>query len=163
MKLRSCRYVVRSQVKLPKKSFSRARRQWREFLWLAACAFATFHAGAQSCDLYPIALPATSLTNAVAGTTVIDVFNGVQPGSFGWLAWAGSPSEPALATSLTPPGNSASYINPNDPADHQLSLGDWVSSKPGVSNSKKVRDVLEALKQLDITLPVWSETRGQGE
>jgi len=118
---------------------------------------------AQTCELYPIALPATAISNAIAGTTVLDVFNGSAPGNFGWLAWGGSPSEPALATSLIAPGNSSAYINPTDPTDHQLSAGDWVSSKPGVSNSKKVRDALDALMHRDVTLPVWSATRGAGE
>jgi len=117
-------------------------------------------AQAQTCELYPIALPAQSLSN-VAPNTVVDIFNGTQPGNFGWLSWGGSPSEPALAASLTPPGNSATYVNPDDPADHQLSVADWVSSKPGVSNSKNVRAALDALKNLDITVPVWSESRGR--
>jgi hypothetical protein len=112
----------------------------------------------QTCDLYPIALSAQSVSNVAPGT-VLDIFNGTQPGNFGWLTWGGSPSEPTLVASLTPPGN----VNPDDPADHQLSVGDWVSGKPGVSNSKNVREALDVLKTLDITVPVWSETRGQGD
>jgi hypothetical protein len=117
---------------------------------------------AQSCDLFPIALPAQTLSNA-APNAVLDIFNGGQPGNFGWLSWGGSPSEPTLVASLTPPGNSATYVNPDNPADHQVSVGDWVSSKPGVSNSKNVRDALDALKSLDIIVPVWNQTRGAGE
>ena len=54
-------------------------------------------------------------------------------------------------------------MNPDDPSDHQISIGDWVSAKPGVSNSKGVRDALDALKSVDITVPVWDLTRGSGD
>ncbi len=117
---------------------------------------------AQSCDLYPIALSAQTLSNVAPGT-VVNVFNGSQPGNFGWLSWAGSPSEPTLVKSLTPPGDSSTYVNPDAPTDHQVSVGDWVQSKPGVSNSKNVRDALDGLESLDITIPIWDHARGQGE
>jgi len=96
------------------------------------------------------------------GGVIHDIYNGVQPGNFGWLTWAGSPSEPTLAKSLTRPGNSGTYINPNAPKDHVVSVGDWVQGKPGVSNGKHVRDALDALKQIDITVPVWNQARGTG-
>ncbi len=113
------------------------------------------------CSLYPIAISAQSLEGKAPGAT-IEVWNGVQPGNFGWLAWAGSPSEPTLVRSLSLPGDGPSYINPDDKHDHQLSPGDWVQGKPGVSNSKQIRAALDALKTVDILLPVWSATRGQG-
>jgi RHS repeat-associated protein len=115
------------------------------------------------CELYPIALPASLFSNAVPGAVVSDILQGVQPGNFGWLSWAGSPGEPALVTSLSPPGNSFTYVNPDNLADHQLAVGDWVRGKPGVSNSKPVRDALESLKQIEVMLPVWDFTRGTGE
>jgi hypothetical protein len=37
-----------------------------------------------------------------------------------------------------------------------------VQSKPGVSNSKGVRDALTALEQVEITVPVWDVAAGQG-
>lgn len=117
----------------------------------------------QTCGLYPLAIPSASLSNAVPGVTVLDIFNGTGPEQFGWLSWGGSPSEPALVASLTPPGNSATYVNPDNAADHQISIGDWVSSKPGVSDSKQVREALDALKNVDITIPVWNQTRGAGD
>src|SRR5215469_16076791 len=116
----------------------------------------------QSCELYPIALSAQTLSNAVPGTVLSNIYNGTQPGSFGWLSWGGSPSEPTLVTSLTPPGDSSTYVNPDNPNDHHLVVGDWVSSKPGVSNSKEVRAALDNLETMSITVPVWSQSRGQG-
>lgn len=114
------------------------------------------------CHLYPIALSAESLAEASVGDTLADILNGDGPGNFGWLSWSGSPSEQALVTSLTPPGNSETYINPDDPDDHTVSVGDWVSGRPGVANSNAVRQALETLKELDIAVPVWDEVHEQG-
>jgi hypothetical protein len=113
-------------------------------------------------DLYPIALHMDSLTGVPVGGIIPDIYNGAQPGNFGWLTWAGSPSEPTLVTSLTPPGNSSTYINPLSRNDHTVSVGDWVQGKPGVTNSDKVRKALNTLKQIDIVVPVWDRVRGRG-
>lgn len=119
-------------------------------------------AAAAPCELYPLALSATTLDGRFPGDVLPDVFNGRAPGNFGWLTWAGSPSVPTLVGSLTPPGDSLRYVNPTDPNDHALSVGDWVQGKPGVSNSKHVRDALDTLTSVDITVPVWDQTRGSG-
>src|SRR5262245_53344069 len=136
-------------------------------LWLGALGLALTPdrtaAQVQTCALYPIALPASVLSNAAPGVELADLMQGTQPGNFGWLTWAGSPSELTLIASLIEPGDSATYINPSNALDHQVSVGDWMRGKPGVSNSKAARDALDALKQIDITLPVWSETRGAGD
>jgi len=113
-------------------------------------------------NLYPIALHVDSLTGVPVGGMIPDIYNGVQPGNFGWLTWAGSPSEPTLVTSLTPPGNSSTYVNPRNRNDHTVSIGDWVQGKPGVTNSDKVRKALDTLKQIDIVVPVWDRAIGRG-
>ena len=117
---------------------------------------------AQVCDLYPIALSETSLSGIAANELIPDMLNGSQAGNFGWLTWGGSPSVPVLVASLTPPGDSQTYVNPDDPQDRVISVGDWVQGKPGVSNSKNVRDALDVLKTQDIIVPVWDQVRGQG-
>ena len=119
-------------------------------------------ARSQGCELYPIALSAQTLANVQPGAAITDIFNGAQPGNFGWLSWAGSPSEPTLVNSLTVPGDSSTYVNPDDPNDHVVSVGDWVTGKPGVSNSRAVRDALDQLEDYEITVPVWDQARGQG-
>jgi hypothetical protein len=113
-------------------------------------------------DLYPIALHRESLENIPVGGEIRDIYNGIQPGNFGWLTWAGSPSEPKLVKSLTPPGDSRTYINPFDRSDRSVSVGDWVQGKPGISNSDKVRKALNTLKQIDIVVPVWDRAIGKG-
>jgi hypothetical protein len=118
--------------------------------------------GGQGCELYPIALHQQSLMGVQVGAVIHDIYNGVQPGNFGWLTWLGSPNEPTLVKSLTPPGDSSTYSNPNDRNDHVVSVGDWVQGKPGISNSIEARAALDALKQIEITVPVWDQVRATG-
>ena len=113
-------------------------------------------------DLYPIALHEKTLAGVPVGGVLPDIYNGVQPGNFGWLTWAGSPSEPTLVKSLTPPGNSRTYVNPFNRSDRVVSVGDWVQGKPGISNSDKVRRALDILKQIDIVVPVWDRAASRG-
>jgi choice-of-anchor A domain-containing protein len=115
-----------------------------------------------SCALYPIALSSQTLAGAVPGATLGDIWNGVQPGNFGWLTWAGAPNVPTLANSLTPPGDSDTYINPYDLSDRWLTIGDWVQGSPGVNNASSVRNALDTLKTIDITVPVWNQASGNG-
>ena len=115
-----------------------------------------------TCELYPIALHVDTLVEAVVGQEIEDIYNGGGPGNFGWLSWTGNPSEPTLAYSLTPPGDSDTYINPYDLGDDALSTGDWVYGKPGVSNSSSVRNALNTLKSYTITVPIWDTADGSG-
>ncbi len=82
-----------------------------------------FGVASETCELYPIALSAQTLAPLEMGDTIANMWNGAQPGNFGWLAWTSDTSEAALATSLTPPGNSDTYINPNNPNDRVVSGG----------------------------------------
>lgn len=115
-----------------------------------------------ACALYPIALHTSSVLSATIGQTLPDVYNGAEYGNFGWLSWTGANGEPVLVNSLTPPGDSNTYINPNNLNDHTVSLSDWVSGRPGVANSRGVRDALDVLKTLTIVVPVWDAATGQG-
>jgi len=115
-----------------------------------------------ACALYPIALHVNIVLSATVGQTLPDIYNGAEPGNFGWLSWTGANGEPVLVKSLTPPGDSATYLNPNNSSDHTVSINDWVFGRPGVANSKGVRDALDALKALTITVPIWDTATGQG-
>lgn len=114
------------------------------------------------CELYPIALNSGSLANIVPGQVVENIFNGQGPGQFGWLTWTGEQGVPSLVESLTPPGTSHLYVNPNNPADHSVSIGDWVGGRPGVANSAGVRAALDNLMTQDIIVPVWDAATGSG-
>ncbi len=117
---------------------------------------------AVTCNLYPIALSQNTLNGATVGASLGDIWNGVQSGNFGWLTWAGSPNVPTLATSLTPPGDSNTYVNPYNAADTWITIGDWVQGSPGVSNASSMRNALDTLKTIDITVPVWDQATGNG-
>ncbi len=133
-------------------------------------ALASFVAGAvlmanvadARCDLYPIALSISSLSTVAPGAEIDDIFNGTTPGNFGWLTWAGSPSEPTLVTILTAPGDSSTYVDPYNTNNTIVAVGSWVQGCPGVSNSKNVRNALHNLESLIITVPVWDTSVAQG-
>jgi hypothetical protein len=115
------------------------------------------------CDLYPIALHAGTLAGAKPGDVLPDILNGTQPGNFGWLTWTGDLAAPTLAASLTPPGDSGRYVNPDNPADHDVSVDDRVRGRPGAVNALAVRKALDLLKTMDeVLVPVWDETRASG-
>jgi hypothetical protein len=88
---------------------------------------------AQTCPSYPIALPAQLLLNVPTNSVITDIFNGDQLNNFGWLTWTGDASDSTLLTSLTAPGDSTNYVNPDNPADQEINVGDWVSGRSSSS------------------------------
>lgn len=120
-------------------------------------------AHAQTCPSYPIALPAQLLLNVPTNTVITDIFNGAQLNNFGWLTWTGDPSDPTLITSLTAPGDSTDYVNPDNSADHEINAGDWVSGRSAVSNRSSMRSALNDLLGVDIIVPVFDDVRGSGD
>jgi hypothetical protein len=63
--------------------------------------------------------------------------------SFAWLSWEEEPDSNALGESLTYPGNSHLYVNPFDPLDHELNVGDYVQNAPGNMNANSIADAIE--------------------
>ena len=114
------------------------------------------------CQVYPIAVSTESLVGKAPGTQISDILNGDGSGDFGWLAWTGNTDVSTLIASLTPPGDSSTYINPDNPADNVISIGDWMRARPGIANTRGVRAALDRLKQQDITVPVWDSATGTG-
>ncbi len=114
------------------------------------------------CAFYPITLHRQTVAGLQPGALITNILNGTGPGNFGWLTWTGNASEPTLVRSLTPPGDSNTYTNALNPADHVVSVGDWVQGKPGTSDSQAVRSALDALKTVQITVPLWDLAEGQG-
>jgi len=118
--------------------------------------------------LYPIAIDVRHLNPQLefgfAYNTEYDMYVGAQPGNFGWLSWNGTMSEGYLCESLTPPGTSYQYINPDDPKDHAITVGDWVWGRPGVANSIAVRDALDNLQDSGtlITIVAWDDVQYSG-
>lgn len=112
--------------------------------------------------------------------------NGFGSGNFGWLTWnQGANNANTLADSLRWPGNStdysrygngqgvpgsgftfpvAGYIEPGDPTDQSLHIGDWVMGSTGGINANEVRNQLNTHVQYDRTLRVllWNNSQGSG-
>lgn len=107
-----------------------------------------------TCTLAPIALHQTTLTNKPIGAELANVLHGTGAGQFGWLSWTGRQDAATLAASLTPPGDSPTYTNPEHATDHVVSVGDWVRGSAGVSNSRGVRDALDRLMAVESIVPV---------
>jgi hypothetical protein len=127
------------------------------------------------CQLFPIATSATSLQGLTDHYGTHDSNYGTGSHNFGWLSWDGSMITDTLATSLTPPGNSSSYTNPDNPSDHVVSVGDWVLGRPEVngSNSPGVEAAMSNMFGGNInynlpsgyagfTVPVWDQATTQG-
>ena len=105
--------------------------------------------------LYPIGLFAGVLQGKVPGQRIPDILIGQRPSDYGWLNWSGDSGAAALARSMVPPGDSSSYVNPFNPSDRTLSIGDFVSTDSGKKDNKEMRAAVEALKGRVITVPVW--------
>lgn len=85
--------------------------------------------------LYPITRIMPSVGEDVVPGQVIQIRDEKDTGNFGWLTWAGSTSATVLKTSMTPPGDSYTYINPLNPSDHVINVGDWVQGSTGNMHS----------------------------
>jgi len=114
------------------------------------------------CPIYPIALPKSRVDGLSPGALINQLERGTGPGNFSWLTWSGANDAPTMARSLTPPGDSDTYVDPDDASDRLLNIGDWAQGSPGSMNSNAIRDAMDVLKTRDIILPVWDNTRGQG-
>lgn len=137
--------------------FNVATRSWE------AAAASTPTPVTSACELYPIALHSSTITGASSGQELSNILNGSGAGNFGWLSWTDDQSANSLAQSLIPPGDSTTYMNPNDLTDHKLSTGDYVRGRPGVTNSNAVRQALDTLISRTITVPVWEQAVGKGK
>lgn len=127
------------------------------------------------------------LLNATPGD-VFRVYGGTGIGDFSFLLWnTGIPATAStLTNSLTWPGDSLDYtdhsdggtavpgsgfsfpvrgyIEPDDPTDQTLQIGDWIAASTGTINSTSVADQLETHINLERTLrlPVWGSSSGIG-
>jgi hypothetical protein len=116
-----------------------------------------------SCSLYPIAVSAQALANLPTGGTLTYMVMGTAPGDYGWLTWVGSSSQLTLINSLTPPGDSQTYVDPLNLTLHSLSAGDWVRGRgQGITPMPAMLAALNTLQTLDISVPVWDSTQLQG-
>ncbi|WP_028116276.1 putative Ig domain-containing protein [Ferrimonas senticii] len=114
------------------------------------------------CSIYPLAISEATLGSPKLNTNFADIPTKSGAGNFSFLNWDGKKDANTLANSLIPPGNSEDYINPNNPSDNKVDIGDWVQGTPGVKNSSSIRSNLSALIDKSIIIPVWQKKQGKG-
>lgn len=120
-------------------------------------------AATNTCALYPIGLGNTSLAGVAVGGTVNNVAFGLQPTNFGWMSWTGDRTEATLLTSLTPPGNSSTYVNPSNSSDHTLVPGDQIFGRPLAPDDSSMNSKLKNLEALTIIVPVFDQASQNGD
>ena len=129
------------------------------------------------------------LLNASPGD-IFRVQNGFGDVNFGWLVWNQgiAADTDTLANSLTWPGDSPDYsdhgdagnlaaitgwggnyvprgyIEPGNPTDQALQIGDWLAASTEVVNSASTEEQLNSHIDLERTLrlPIWDTTTGSG-
>src|SRR4051794_30745142 len=73
----------------------------------------TNHRPTTTCDVYRTAVRWATISKPRRGSLVTDLTAGAPKGHQGWLTWDGAMDDPSLVASLTPPGNSSAYRNPD--------------------------------------------------
>ncbi len=111
---------------------------------------------AAACAVAPFTIDWSVLNGVGLGQVAVDVPRGITNGHFGWLSWSGAEDAVTLATSLTPPGDSHTYVHPADPSDTELSPGDWVYALGDQVDEQVLQDALFALTGQDIIVPIWN-------
>jgi hypothetical protein len=133
---------------------------WALVLLGVLASFRTAAVDVSDCALYPIAVEDSVFVNHEPGASISLRWH--REGGFRFLSWAGATDTHTLARSLTPPGNSASYSNPERPGDNSLDSGDWVAVVPGAISATAVRQRLEALIGGVFRIVVSDGERGGG-
>ena len=115
-----------------------------------------------TCDLYPLAIPASALAGRAVGDQITDVPHGDASNQFTWLTWTSDPHEYTLARSLIPPGDSYLFTEPDDPSDHVVDAGDWVERVPDALDTAAVRSKLSEHVGGLMLVPVRGASRARG-
>ncbi|WP_298850495.1 Ig-like domain-containing protein [uncultured Aquimonas sp.] len=111
------------------------------------------------CPLLPIALPASALNGVAPGAPLPRLTRGTASNHFSWLSWTGSEDLELFGYSLKPPGDSHTYLNPDDASDLAVDAGDWVWTQSAAMNTSLVQTKLDALRYVDVIVPVWAQAR----
>lgn len=124
--------------------------------------------------------PDMALSQASEGD-LFKIHTGLGSGSFAWLIWNTfvPNNEAQLRNSLTWPGNSRNYsstapgavppghshgvfgyLEPGDPTDNQMHIGDWVAGNSSPANSNNLQNILRDHidNQRTLRFPIWNST-----
>lgn len=126
------------------------------------------------CDAYPITFhesvlgpnPGSYHSNPRPAVN-LDLWEGDAPGNFGWITWNPDPSNnnaDYVADELRYPRMALNdFTNVTNSSDTSLTIGDDVSTKPGVANSSQVNDLLTSLVGKTILIPIYNNNPGSGQ
>jgi cell division septation protein DedD len=111
-------------------------------------------------NFLPIVFSEATVDSTAVGAS-LNVFEGGGSGNFGWVTWDGTANATSLAGMLS---NLVgyTYVNPNDPSDNSLELGDWVMGNTGISNASSVRTALDGHLGAEVIVLVWGDYTGSG-
>ena len=97
----------------------------------------------------------------------IDAYEGDSPGNFGWITWNPDQSHNNAGyvedELMYPEMSFNDFTDVNEPDDHYLSIGDDVSTKPGVANSAGIDEQLQLLVGQEIVIPVYDNNPETGQ
>jgi hypothetical protein len=105
-------------------------------------------------------LPIAVLTETFETDECYNIYDGAEPGSFGWLNWSFQKKDqtcrcnaPCLAYNL----------DVDNCASGRIAVNEWVASDSGISNKKEIRNQLEQLvtEALSVTLIVYDVAEGR--
>ncbi len=117
-----------------------------------------------ACILHPIIFNESDLP---AQGAQFNAFQGGGTGQFGWLTWNPDPSKNdpnyVLEELVNPRLSLHDFTDALDSNDHTISLGDNVSSGPGVMISDDIDKELKALEGQIIRVPVYQVKGGSGQ
>ncbi len=112
------------------------------------------------CQLFPIAISSQTISAAAPGTTFANLVMGTLPGQYGWLTWSGATDQNTLITSLTPPGNTQTYLDPiHLSPSPPVGLGSLVAARGGITPTASMLQTLTTLQSQDITVLVWDQSQ----
>jgi hypothetical protein len=119
------------------------------------------------CMAWPITFHEDILGDPARAPQQIDAYEGNSPGNFGWITWNPDPANNNanyVEEELDNPQMSMTdFIDVNDPNDDELSIGDDVSTGPGVANSDGIDRELLDLVGKTIIIPVYDNNPGTGQ
>lgn len=116
-----------------------------------------------SSGLYPVTRRMPTDADPFVLGKQIEIRDERATGNFGWLTWAGSPSAPVLKNSMTPPGDSETYVNPYDANDHTINLGDWIEGSTGNMHSlASILDQYWVNTDRVMVIPLFDATEERG-
>ncbi len=115
------------------------------------------------CPIMPLTIQADAVTGLQTRAVISSSLIGTANDSVGWLTWAGDLSDTVLAHSFMLPGDSATYRNPDNLADHTLAVGKWVQGRlPVLSGPASMALTDLRTSHVSVVVPVWDQASGIG-